>query len=78
MGEGDGSKIDAFEAANVDRSHLVSFGIRALGVGMDATCRTEAMLQEMLVEQVDPRILFGRGEPRRTPGYLTVTLLVCC
>src|SRR6185369_8070583 len=68
MGDGDGRKIDAFQAANIDRSHLVSFGILAFGVGVDAACRAEAMLQEMLVEQVDARIFFRRGELERTPG----------
>src|SRR6478752_7037468 len=68
MGDRDRRKIDAFEAAKIDRSHLVSFGILAFGVGVDAASRAEAMLQQVLVEHVDTRILFRRRELQRSPG----------
>jgi hypothetical protein len=51
-------QVNAFNAPKIDCGHLVSLGIGAFAVWMNAACLTEAVLDYPLVERVGTDSLF--------------------
>jgi hypothetical protein len=51
-------RIKSFEAANIDRGHLIAFGIGAFSIWMNATRLAKAMLDYLLVERIRADVLF--------------------
>src|SRR5689334_20979610 len=58
-------ELDPFEAAHVDGGYRIAFRVAAVGVGMDAARRAEAMPDDVLVELVDVRGVLGSLQLQR-------------
>src|SRR5688572_22388039 len=57
-----GLEVEALKAAHVDRRHGLARRVVGLPVGMDAAVRAKTVLDDVLIEQVGGRVIFGRAQ----------------
>ena len=64
-----GVEVDAFEAPDVDGSHVIAFRVHALGVRMNPAGRAGPMLDDVLVERIRRRAAFRCQETKLAPRH---------
>jgi hypothetical protein len=78
-------QVDSFEAANIDRAHLVTLWIGTFSVRVYAARRAKAVLDDMLVERVRADVLvrcehvqlIARHEPKERSFAGTHRAIAC-